>query len=121
MYYHNTDSGGVVYYGNYFLLLEEGRVEFLLNKGVSTAEYASEGIVFPVVCVDIKYKSPARYGDVVKIFTRVEKIGNTSMHFVQEIKRDEKLLVEAKTVWACVGPDFQTITVPDKIRKAINP
>lgn len=119
IYYHHTDAGGVMYYGNYFSLLEEGRVEFLRSRGVSTGEYAVKGIVFPVVSVDIKYKSPARYGDIVKIFTKVDKIGNSSMHFAQEIKRDDKLLVEAKTVWVCIGPDFKTVPVPAAIKKAI--
>ena len=32
IYYHDTDSGGVVYYGNYLKYLEEGRTEFLESK-----------------------------------------------------------------------------------------
>lgn len=120
IYYHNTDSGGVVYYANYFLFLEEGRAEFLRKNGADTSEYARQGIAFPVVRVDVEYKAPARYGDLIKIFTKIERTGNSSIHFAQEIKRGEALLVRAKTVWACVGPDFQAVTVPDAVRKALN-
>ena len=35
IYYHDTDAGGVVYYGNYLKYLEESRTEFLEKKGLS--------------------------------------------------------------------------------------
>jgi acyl-CoA thioester hydrolase len=114
IYYHDTDAGGVVYYANYLQHLEEGRTEFCRSKGVDTGALIAEGIAFPVVHVEIEYKSPARYGDTIRIITSVEKIGGSSIHFVQEIRRDAQLLVKAKTVWACVGRDFKSIAVgPD--------
>ncbi|MFA5101034.1 MAG: acyl-CoA thioesterase, partial [Candidatus Omnitrophota bacterium] len=33
VYYHDTDAGGVVYYGNYLKFLEEGRTEFCIERG----------------------------------------------------------------------------------------
>jgi len=119
IYYHDTDAGGVVYYANYLKHLEEARFEFCLSRGVSMVESAKEGAIFPVVHFEIDYKAPARYGDVVRIFTSVEKIGFSSIHFLQEMKRGELTLIKAKTVWACVNEALKPRPMPDKIRQAL--
>jgi acyl-CoA thioester hydrolase len=119
IYYHDTDAGGVVYYANYLKHLEEGRFEFCLSRGISMVEYAKEGVIFPVVHFEIDYKSPARYGDIVKVYTRIEKLGFSSIHFFQEIKNKDVLLIKAKTIWACVNEALKPQPLPDKIKKAL--
>jgi acyl-CoA thioester hydrolase len=116
IYYYDTDAGGVVYYANYLKHLEEGRNEFCRSKGADLVELAKSGVEFPVVHVEVDYKSPARYGDTVKIYTRIEKIGGSSVHFFQEIKRDETLLIRAKTVWACIDKQFKVQPVPERVK-----
>jgi len=120
IYYHDTDCGGVVYYAKYLEHLEEGRSQFCLNKGINLSEYAKNGVAFTVVHEETDYKSPARYGDTIKIATRIEKIGNSSVHFYQEIKRSEMLLVKAKGVWVCVGRDLKTRAIPEEIRNKLS-
>jgi len=119
IYYHDTDSGGVVYYARYLEHLEEARSEFCRSKGVDLVKYAGEGVIFPVVRIEIDYKSPARYGDSIKIFTRIEKMGNASIHISQEIKRDDCLLVKAMTIWACVNKNLKPQRIPEEIRKCL--
>ena len=121
IYYHDTDAGGVVYYANYLKHLEEARFEFCLSEGVDLAGFAKQGVLFAVVHVDIDYKSPARYGDVVKIFNRIEKIGFSSIHFAQDIKRGKTLLIKSKTIWACVSEALKPQVIPDKIKQALKP
>ncbi len=120
IYYHDTDAGGVVYYANYLEHLEEGRFEFCLSKGVSMVEAAKESAIFPVVHFEIDYKSPARYGDVIRIFTDIGKIGFSSIHFLQEIKRGGVTLIKAKTVWACVNEALKPQAIPEKIKQALS-
>ena len=119
IYYHDTDAGGLVYYGNYLKHLEEGRTEFCLSKGVDTRALKDSGVVFPVVHIEIDYKSPARYMELIRIATRVEKIGTSSIRFQQEITRDGQLLVKALTEWACVGNDFRAVPVPEDTHKRL--
>ena len=119
IYYHDTDAGGVVYYANYLKHLEEGRFEFCLSRGINMAESEKEGAIFPVVHLEIDYKSPARYGDIVEVFTRIEKLGFSSVHFIQEIKRDNVALIKAKTVWACVNEDLKPQPIPERIKKEL--
>lgn len=120
IYYHDTDCGGVVYYANYLKHLEEGRTEFLRGIGIDTSEYAKRGILFPVVRIEIDYKAPARYGDLIEIRTSVEKIGNASVCFLQEIKRDGALLLMGKVVWACVDKDMKAKPVPEEIKEMLS-
>ena len=119
IYYHDTDAGGVVYYANYLKHLEEARFELYLSKGVSIVELAKEGAIFPVVHFEIDYKSPARYGDVIRIFTEIERIGFSSIHFMQEIKKGELALIKAKTVCACVNGSLKPQAIPDKIKELL--
>jgi acyl-CoA thioester hydrolase len=86
---------------------------------VSIVESAKAGAIFPVVHFEIDYKLPARYGDVVKIFTVIEKIGFSSIYFLQEIKRGDVTLIKAKTVWACVNEALKPQAIPDKIKLAL--
>jgi len=119
VYYHDTDAGGVVYYGNYWKFLEEARTEFCTARGFDVRALFAKGISFFVVHAEADYKSPARYGDIVSVVTRVDKVGNSSIHFSQEIVKNSKILVSAKVVWACVGPGFKVMSVSDDIRKAL--
>jgi acyl-CoA thioester hydrolase len=119
IYYHDTDAGGVVYYADYLKHLEEGRTELCLSRGIDTGRLKEQGIVFPVVHVEVDYRAPARYADTISILTAVEKIGNASIHFSQEIKKAGQLLVKARTVWACVGTDMRSMAVPAEIREKL--
>lgn len=111
-YYHDTDCGGVVYYANYLKYLEEGRHEYCAHKGIDLKELARSGIYFVVAHVDISYKSPLRYQEQFRIYTKVEKTGNASLNFKQWITRQETACVEANTVWVCVGKDFLPQPIP---------
>ena len=91
VYYHDTDCGGVVYYASYLKYFEEARTEHLRNIGIDVAEYAAKGSLFAVVHLDVDYKCPARYGDVVRVSAGIETIGNASIHIMQEMKKGDKL------------------------------
>lgn len=120
IYYHDTDAGGVVYYANYLKHLEEARFEFCLSKGVDMVQSAKAGAIFPIVHLEIDYKSPARYGDTIKVFTLIEKIGFSSIHFTHEVKRGDTTLIKAKTISACVNEKLKPQPIPEKIKQALS-
>jgi len=120
VYYHDTDAGGVVYYASYLEHLEEGRSEYCRHKGIDLVRSAASGIIFPVVHLEVDYKSPARYGDVIRVFTKIDKIGSASVHFSQEIRMGDMVLVSARTVWACVDNRMKPKRIPEDIRGILN-
>ncbi|MFH1655044.1 MAG: YbgC/FadM family acyl-CoA thioesterase [Candidatus Omnitrophota bacterium] len=119
IYYHDTDCGGVIYYANYLEYLEEGRTEALTELGIGPKRWVDAGIVFVVAHVDIDYKAPGRYADTIKVISRIEKVGKTTIHFYQEVKKDETILVKANVVLACVGKDLKPKPIPEEIKKVL--
>jgi acyl-CoA thioester hydrolase len=120
IYYHHTDAGGVVYYGKYLQLFEEGRTEALRSRGIDIVAFLAQGLFFVIVHIEIDYKSPARYGDTVSIVTTIDRIGNSSVHFTQEIRRSDVVLVKAKIVWACIRlASFKSQPVPREFRDKV--
>ena len=67
--YAETDQMGVVYHGNYAQYFEMGRVEWLRNMGVSYKWMEENGIMLPVVSLNMNYKKPARYDDLLTVKT----------------------------------------------------
>jgi acyl-CoA thioester hydrolase len=120
IYYHNTDCGGVVYYANYLEHLEEARTEYCVKRGINLKALGEAGTYFVVAHVDLDYKAPARYQDSIKITARVQKMGTASLYFLQQISKDETLLLEAKTTWVCVGADFKPKPIPAEIKQKLS-
>lgn len=114
IYYHHTDCGGVVYYANYLKLLEEARTEFLAENGISVEDFIRKGRHFVVSRQELDYKAPAYYGDVLEIFTKVNKISAVRIDLGHEIKdQKQNLVVAARTVLAFIDTDFKPRKIPE--------
>ncbi len=96
IYYEDTDCGNVVYYANYLRYMERARTEYLASRGYSVKTLMDEGTIFMVLRVEIDYKSPGRYGDMIEIETRVRDVTRATMVFehVMREKTSRRVLVE---------------------------
>lgn len=83
--YGETDQMSVVYHGNYAQYLEIGRIEWLSALGISYKEMEKQGIMLPVVVLNITYCKPAFYDDVLTIKTTLVKLPKVSVEFEYEI------------------------------------
>lgn len=72
--YAETDRMDVVYYGNYAMYFEIGRVEAIRHLGVSYKDIEAMGIILPVVELNIKYLKPAKYDDLITIKTQIKTL-----------------------------------------------
>lgn len=120
--YAETDQMGVVYYSNYLIWCELGRVEFLRQLGFDyKAMEAEDGRMLPVVEANCRYKSPARYDDLVVVETRVTGLRKYVIKFGYRIVRagTGELLAEAETVHVVVDAAMQKQTMPEKYVTAI--
>jgi YbgC/YbaW family acyl-CoA thioester hydrolase len=80
--YAETDQMGVAYYANYFIWCEIGRVELLRQLGFEYKQMELEhNCHLPVVEASCRYKSPARYDDLVTIETRVSGLRTSVIKF----------------------------------------
>jgi acyl-CoA thioester hydrolase len=93
VYYEDTDAGGIVFYANYLKFFERARTEWLRACGIDQQRLAgSDGIVFVVKRTSVDYASPARLDDMVRVESRIERLGRASVDFNQEAWRDDVLL-----------------------------
>ena len=123
IYYHDTDAGGVVYYGRYLNYLEEARTEFLENRGLSVAEFHKKGNLYAVRQCAITYRSPARYGETLICTAELKKMTAAQLMFSQRVieKETQRLIVEAEVTLVCLTTDFKPTVLPDDLRARLSP
>ncbi|MEX3931354.1 tol-pal system-associated acyl-CoA thioesterase [Paraburkholderia phymatum] len=103
VYYEDTDAGGIVFYANYLKFFERARTEWLRACGVDQRKLTEEtGALFVVRSTALDYRAPARLDDVLRIVSRIERIGRASVDFAQEAWRDETLLATGTIRVGCV-------------------
>ncbi|MBN2483230.1 MAG: YbgC/FadM family acyl-CoA thioesterase [Candidatus Omnitrophica bacterium] len=119
IYYHDTDCGGVVYYANYLKYLEEARTEFFAANKIDLKELSKQGTLFVVSSVEMSYRSPARYGDEIGVYTSIEKARSASLMFFQEIKRGDMILAECRTLLVCVNGQMSPQIIPSSLKESL--
>ena len=122
--YGETDRMGLLYYGNYSLYYEIGRVEMLRYLGLSYKDIEDKSkVLMPVVTVNMRYVRPAYYDEEVRIRTILEKWPESSITFHTEILRMNGELINkgtVKLVFVTAG-DFKRTEVPSPIIEKIKP
>ena len=121
--YAETDKMGVVYYANYFIYFEIGRVEYMRNLGVDYRRMEIEDDSFIVVAESkCRYRRPARYDDLLRIRTRMLRVKRRTIHFGYEILHHEtgELLATGETTHVVCGTDGKPKTLPEKYRRVLD-
>lgn len=104
--YAETDQMGVVYHANYLIWMELGRTKLIQDLGFSYAGMEEEGIISPVIDLEISYKKPLRYGDTAIIHTWIEQYnGMKSVYGYEIFTPSGDLAVQAKSSHVCVQKD----------------
>ena len=98
-YYHETDQMGVIHHSNYFRWLEEARVYFLDELGLSYKHMEEIGIISPVVSIAAEYKKPVKFDEIVVIYIRITKYTGIKLELEYEIRDKEtnELMVSANS------------------------
>jgi acyl-CoA thioester hydrolase len=122
IYYEDTDAGGVVYYAKYLRYLEQGRTEFLRERGLSVRELQDRGYLLPVMRLEIDYRSPAVLDDLLRVETVLLEMTGATFTLGQKVARvsDGGLLVDGKVTLACLGPDRRARRLPDELVRALS-
>jgi acyl-CoA thioester hydrolase len=101
--YGETDQMGVVHHGNYALYIEMGRIEWLRKLGISYKKMEEEGIMLPVISMQLNFKKSARYDDVIKVKTELKKMPTATIEFDYEITNEnDEIITTANTVLAFI-------------------
>jgi acyl-CoA thioester hydrolase len=84
--YAETDQMGVVYYANYIVWMEVGRVDLCKACGFDYRDMeAEDGIYLAVAEAQCRYRSPARFDDEVVVRTWIEHASTRMVTFAYEM------------------------------------
>jgi acyl-CoA thioester hydrolase len=115
--YAETDQMGVVYYANYLIWMEVGRVELCRACGFQYRDMEREdGVMLAVAESNCRYHSPARYDDEVIVRSWIEEANRRMVTFAYEMRTasDGRKLATGKTKHVFVGRDFRPTRLPEK-------
>jgi acyl-CoA thioester hydrolase len=83
--YHHTDQMGIVHHSNYVKFFEVARTEWLRAAGLTYAEMERRGVMMPIVDVQVKYRQPAYYDELIRVKAMVEEMPMARMTFKYEV------------------------------------
>lgn len=111
--YPEVDAMGYVHHSRYLQYFEMGRIELLRSQGFSYADLERAGLFFVVVKAECRYKSPARYDEVLTLTTRIVRQTTVRIDHAYDLKRGDTLVAQAATTIACVDRNGQLQPIPD--------
>ena len=125
--YAETDQMGIVYYANYFVWFELGRVELLRSLGLAYSRLERDhGCILPVIETRCRYRSPARYDDEILIETSPAMLRGSVIKFAYRIYRklgqnekERELLAEGETIHIVCDDQLQRKPLPERYAAAL--
>jgi acyl-CoA thioester hydrolase len=124
--YAETDQMGVVYYANYLVWFEIGRVELLRSLGFSYKQLEAEhGCILPVIEATCRYRASARYDDEILIESRPALLRGPVLKFAYRILRkaaegaEPTLLAEGETTHVVCDHQMKKKHLPERYAAAL--
>ena len=116
--YAETDATGIVYYANYFIYFEVGRIAMFRELGLPYDRH------LPIVDTYCRYHASARFDDELEIHSTVEQVRTKGFrigHKVYRVHPDTsklELLVEGYTAMVTADDDGHPVPLPPPFKAA---
>jgi acyl-CoA thioester hydrolase len=114
--YAETDRMGLLHHANYLVYFEQSRTELLRSFGLSYRDFEDKGYLLVLTKVEVRYKRPAFYDDLLVVRTTVVKTTAVRIDHAYEVFRDGTLIAEGSTTLACVDREGRPQPLPDVLR-----
>ncbi len=91
-HYHETDQMGLIHHSNYVKWMEEARIAFMDELGLSYRSLEESGIASPVTDINVEYKKTVRFDDEIEIKVSVGKYTGVKLevkYFIYNVTSDE--------------------------------
>lgn len=119
-------AGGIVFYANYLKYFERARTEWLRALSVSQSQLqATEGCIFVVSDVELKYLRSARLDDQLQVSAELVECGRSSFTLRQEARlltteNVNTVLCRATVRIGCVNDQTHRPTrIPTTVQQAL--
>ncbi len=117
--YAETDAMGIVHHAVYPIWMELGRSDFLRELGQSYAEWERQGVMMSVAELQVTFRAPARYDELVEVRTRLVEVNRRKITFAYTLFREGTRLMEGRTVHVVTGPDGRARTLPEDLLRFV--
>ena len=111
--YYETDKMGIVHHSNYLRFLEEARCKFLLDNNLPYSFFENMGIMIPVLEVNLKYKTPVTFADIIVI--EIELFNYTGVQFTAKYTVTNKvtgsLVMTGETKHCFISNSFKPVNI----------
>jgi acyl-CoA thioester hydrolase len=111
--YAETDRMGLLHHANYLIYFEQGRTELLRTRGLSYKDLEDQGYLLVLTRIQVRYRSPARYDDLLTLRTTVVRSTAVKIEHRYELLREGLLLAEGESTLACVDRAGQVQRLPE--------
>ena len=111
--YAETDRMGLLHHANYLVYFEQARTELLREIGLTYKDMEDAGFLLVLTKVEVRYKLPARYDEVLTIRTTVVRTTPIRIEHKYEVLREGRLVAEGNTTLACIDREGKVQALPD--------
>jgi YbgC/YbaW family acyl-CoA thioester hydrolase len=118
----HTDSARILFFGSFYLLVQEAFEEFLISRGLNIATFINHPThLLPVVHSEADYKKPLRLGDPISIGVEVGRVGETSITLDFTVwNRRREIAGKGKVVSVNISrKTWKKTALPRKLRKIL--
>lgn len=118
VWFSDTDAQGVVYYGRYLPYFDHARTEYHRHVAGLRVEDAE----FVMRALEVGYVAPARFDDLLELFVRVQRIGNSSVTYecaAYRLPEDVLMVTATQTLVLVDRESRRPMRVPDELRSAV--
>jgi acyl-CoA thioester hydrolase len=114
--YAETDRMGLLHHANYLVYFEQARTELLRDLGATYRDMEDQGFLLVLTRVEVRYRKPAYYDDVLTVRTFVERATSVRIDHRYEVSRAGELVAEGSSTLACVDRTGRPQALPDFLR-----
>ena len=115
--YAETDQMGVVYYANYLVWMEVGRVEYCKSIGFRYKDMElDDGILLAVAESHCRYLSPARFDEEVIVMTTIKEANRRVVTFDYEMSCGDRRLAVGQTKHIFLNREFRPVSLPARYK-----
>lgn len=126
LYLADTDATGIAYHSRHLEWMEAARVELIARIYKPLARLmAEDGVSFVPIRVDIHYKAPALFADVVKVRVGIQSVDRLKMvlayRIVKDVEGAEAVVAEAEVTLVCVdvAKGNRPARIPETLKNAL--
>ncbi|MFT8870819.1 MAG: thioesterase family protein [Sporolactobacillus sp.] len=114
--YNETDQMGVVHHSQYVNWCEVARTDWIKQFGLTYRQVEEDGLMIPVIGVELHYHRPARYDDPILIESSLKAYDGVKMIFQYRILNEvsKEQLAEATTAHCWTDKNMRPVALRKK-------